>query len=137
MSRSSAEAKPCANRPFAQAWPRLTGPSRAGVTAATRPSRTWTSSVHPTPQKPQVVVVTESIGRGSRKPGSDSAPVGQPSAHAPHETQGESIHRSPAPAATTVSNPRPCMVSAKVPCSSSQRRTHRPQAMHRSPSSLT
>ena len=55
--------------------------------------------------------------------------VGQACTHAPHDTHSESM-KSLFPADTLDSKPRPSMVSAKVPCTSSQARTHREQTMH-------
>ena len=40
------------------------------------------------------------------------------------------MNDSPAPAETFESKPRPSMVSANVPCTSSQARTQREQTMH-------
>ncbi len=42
-------------------------------------------------------MTTRSIGRGSRKPGSDSAPVGQESTQPPQATQSDSSHEPPLP----------------------------------------
>src|SRR5215475_12948362 len=56
--------------------------------------------------------------------------VGQACTHAPHDTQSDSKNDTPAPAATFESNPRPSIVSARVPCTSSHARTHREHAMH-------
>ena len=54
----------------------------------------------------------------------------QASAQAPHETQSEAMNEEPCPAATFESKPRPWMVSAKVPCTSSHARTQREHTMH-------
>ncbi len=56
--------------------------------------------------------------------------VGQACTQAPQETHSESRKSSFALAATLDSKPRPSMVSAKVPCTSSQARTQREQTMH-------
>ena len=61
---------------------------------------------------------------------SSSVAVGQACTQAPHETHSESRKDSPAPALTFESKPRPAIVRAKVPCTSSQARTQRLQAMH-------
>ncbi len=61
---------------------------------------------------------------------SSSVAVGQACTQAPHETHSESRNASSAPALTFDAKPRPEMVSAKVPCTSPQARTHRLQAMH-------
>ncbi len=55
--------------------------------------------------------------------------VGQAWTQAPHETHSESKKLS-ALVATLDANPRPSMVSAKVPWTSSQARTQREQTMH-------
>ncbi len=59
-----------------------------------------------------------------------SVAVGQACTQAPHDTHSESRKSSAAPADTTEAKPRPSMVSAKVPCTSSQARTQREQTMH-------
>ena len=59
-----------------------------------------------------------------------SATVGHASTHAPHETHSDARKGSFWLAATFDANPRPWIVSANVPCVSSQARTHREQAMH-------
>ena len=56
--------------------------------------------------------------------------VGQAWTQAPQETHSESRKASSCPAETCESKPRPSMVSAKVPCTSSQARTQREQTMH-------
>jgi hypothetical protein len=57
--------------------------------------------------------------------------VGQACTQAPQLTQSDDRKSSPAPPALTrLSKPRPSMVSAKVPCTSSQARTQRLQTMH-------
>ena len=62
---------------------------------------------------------------------SDSVAVGQACTQAPQDTHSELRKLSPsAPAETLDSKPRPWMVSAKVPCTSSQARTQREQTMH-------
>lgn len=58
-----------------------------------------------------------------------SVAVGQACTQAPHDTHSE-LKKSVGPAATRESKPRPAMVSAKVPCTSSQARTQRLQTMH-------
>jgi len=59
-----------------------------------------------------------------------SAAVGQASTHAPQETHSDSRNGWSWLAATLDSKPRPWMVSAKVPCTSSQARTQREHTMH-------
>ncbi len=61
-----------------------------------------------------------------------SAAVGQASTQAPQETHSESRKGSFWLAATLEAKPRPWMVSANVPCVSSQARTQREQTMHSS-----
>ena len=61
---------------------------------------------------------------------SRSAEVGQACTQAPQETHSDAMKDSPADADTADPKPRPAMVSAKVPCTSSQARTQREQAMH-------
>ena len=56
--------------------------------------------------------------------------VGQAWTHAPHDTQSEPMNARFGPAATLDSNPRPSIVSAIVPWTSSHARTQREQAMH-------
>ena len=56
--------------------------------------------------------------------------VGQACTQAPHETQSESMNEPPAPAATDEPKPRPSIVSANVPCTSSHARTQREHTMH-------
>ena len=56
--------------------------------------------------------------------------VGQACTQAPQETHSESRKASSMPAETWLSKPRPSMVSAKVPWTSSQARTQREQTMH-------
>src|SRR5262249_50142692 len=60
-----------------------------------------------------------------------SAPVGQASTHAPHDTHSDSRKDSSWLAAIVESMPRPCTVSANVPCTSSHARTQREHTMHR------
>ncbi len=59
-----------------------------------------------------------------------SVAVGQACTQAPQETHSDSRKFSCMPAETKLSKPRPSMVSAKVPCTSSQARTQREQTMH-------
>ena len=58
-----------------------------------------------------------------------SVAVGQACTQAPQDTHSEDRKSTP-PVATFESNPRPRMVSANVPCTSSQARTQREQTMH-------
>src|SRR5690554_6430672 len=60
-----------------------------------------------------------------------SVAVGQACTQAPQDTQSEDMKSSAAaPAETRLSKPLPVMVSAKVPCTSSQARTQREQTIH-------
>ncbi len=61
---------------------------------------------------------------------SSSASVGQACTQAPQDTHSDSKKLSPALADTSESKPRPAIVSANVPWTSEQARTHREQAMH-------
>ena len=58
-----------------------------------------------------------------------SVAVGQACTQAPQETHSEDRKSTP-PVETLESKPRPRMVSANVPCTSSQARTQREQTMH-------
>ena len=59
-----------------------------------------------------------------------NAAVGHASTHAPQETHSESRNESFWLATTVDWNPRPSIVSARVPCVSSHARTQREQTMH-------
>ena len=59
-----------------------------------------------------------------------SVAVGQACTQAPQDTHSEPRKLSLMPGETRLSKPRPEMVSAKVPCTSSQARTQREQTMH-------
>ncbi len=59
-----------------------------------------------------------------------SVAVGQACTQAPQETHSLVRNGSSMPAAILEAKPRPSMVSAKVPCTSSQARTQREQTMH-------
>ncbi len=61
-----------------------------------------------------------------------SAAVGQASMQAPHETHSDSRNDWSSLADTFDAKPRPWMVRAKVPCTSSQARTQREHTMHSS-----
>jgi hypothetical protein len=61
---------------------------------------------------------------------SRSAEVGHACTQAPQDTHSEAMNDSPADAETAEPKPRPAMVRANVPCTSSQARTQREQAMH-------
>ena len=56
--------------------------------------------------------------------------VGQAATQAPQLTQSDSKKFVSGPTLTLESKPRPEMVSANVPCVSSQALTHREQTMH-------
>ena len=84
----------------------------------------------PTPQYAQVV---STVRRGwpiSMMVFSVSVAVGQACTHAPHDTHSLSKKLPLAPAATRDPKPRPSMVRANVPCTSSHARTQREQTMH-------
>ena len=59
-----------------------------------------------------------------------SASVGQASTQAPHDTHSDAMNGSFWLAATFDAKPRPWIVSANVPCTSSHARTQREQTMH-------
>src|SRR5262245_8669513 len=59
-----------------------------------------------------------------------SVAVGQAWTQAPHDTHSLDMKLSEAPAATRLSKPRPAIVSANVPCTSSHALTQRLQTMH-------
>ena len=84
----------------------------------------------PTPQYAQVVITLWSGWPCSTTLFSMSVAVGQACTQAPQETHSESRKLSPMPADTLDSNPRPSIVSARVPCTSSQALTQREQTMH-------
>src|ERR1700679_3448144 len=90
----------------------------------------------PTPQYAQVVVTLCSAWPFSMSDFSESVAVGQACTQAPQDTHSESMKDSSWLAATLDSKPRPWMVSAKVPCCSSQARTQREQTMHSSGSKV-
>src|SRR5688572_15557525 len=98
----------------------------------TAPSLTSAMSAQPTPQYAHVVL-TERCGSEltAITDFSSSAPVGQASTQAPHDTHSDSKNGCRCEADTRESRPRPSMVSANVPCWSSQARTQREQTMHR------
>src|SRR5215831_18315155 len=84
----------------------------------------------PTPQYAQVVT-TECSGLPiSITFFSLSVAVGQACTQAPHDTHSEPRKDSCMPGDTTESKPRPAMVRAKVPCTSSHARTQREHTMH-------
>src|ERR1700712_1381276 len=83
----------------------------------------------PTPQYAQVVTAECSGLPIAMIDFSFSVAVGQAWTQAPQDTHSEPKKSVP-PGDTLESNPRPSMVSAKVPCTSSQARTQRLQTMH-------
>src|SRR6186713_698628 len=99
---------------------------------ATAPSVTSATSEQPTPQYAQVVVTARCGRPAVNTDFSSSAPVGQASTQAPQDTHSDSRNGWCCEAETRDSSPRPSMVSANVPCVSSQARTQREQTMHRS-----
>src|SRR5262245_59608561 len=84
----------------------------------------------PTPQYAQVVTTECSGWPMSITAFSVSVAVGQACTQAPQDTHSLSGNISDMPGETRLSKPRPAMVSAKVPCLSSQALTHRLQTMH-------
>ena len=58
-----------------------------------------------------------------------SVAVGQACTQAPQDTHSDA-RKSPPPGLTLESKPRPSIVSARVPCTSSQARTQREHTMH-------
>src|SRR5262245_28890064 len=98
----------------------------------TAPSVTSATSEQPTPQYAQVVATADCGRPAVITLFSMSAPVGQASTQAPQDTHSDSRNGSCCDADTRDSRPRPSMVSANVPCVSSQARTQREQTMHRS-----
>ncbi len=87
------------------------------------------SKLQPTPQYAQVVVTLCSGVPASITVFSINVAVGQACIQAPQDTHSESI-KSSLPADTLLSNPRPSIVSANVPCISSQALTQREQTIH-------
>src|ERR1700730_4557190 len=85
---------------------------------------------HPTPQYAQVVTTECSGWPISMTDFSVSVAVGQAWTQAPQETHSDARKDSSIPGETTESKPRPAMVSANVPCTSSQARTQREHTMH-------
>ena len=59
-----------------------------------------------------------------------SVAVGQACTQAPHDTHSELKNDSSMPGDTTELKPRPAIVNANVPCTSSHARTQREQTMH-------
>src|SRR5882757_11099450 len=119
-----------ANRPFTHEWPWLAWPSLLGTMRTTSSPFISARNEQPTPQYAQVVTTLCSAWPMEIKLFSDSVAVGQACTQAPHETHSESMTDSFWLGETLESKPRPWMVSAKVPCCSSQARTQREQTMH-------
>src|SRR5262245_36575513 len=86
----------------------------------------------PTPQYAHVVAVAFSGWPSATTDFSMSAPVGHDSIHAPQETHSDSMNGWSWLADTFDSKPRPWIVSANVPCTSSHARTQREHTMHSS-----
>src|ERR1700732_4156147 len=87
-------------------------------------------SEQPTPQYAQVVTTECSGWPISMTDFSISVAVGQACTQAPQETHSDARKDSAMPGETLEAKPRPSIVSAKVPCTSSQARTQREQTMH-------
>src|SRR5690606_25610660 len=83
----------------------------------------------PTPQYAQVVVTARSGTPAPAIVTSVSASVGHASTQAPHDTHSDARNGSFWLAATFDPKPRPWIVSANVPCTSSHARTQREQTM--------
>src|SRR5262245_28758519 len=83
----------------------------------------------PAAQYAQVVITLCSPCPFSKTDFSISVAVGQAWTQAPQETHSE-LRNSVPPGETLDSKPRPWMVRAKVPCTSSRARTQREQTMH-------
>src|SRR5260370_40863030 len=84
----------------------------------------------PTPQYAQVVTAECSGWPIAMTDFSVSLAVGHACTQAPHDTHSDARNASSMPGDTTEAKPRPAIVSAKVPCTSSQARTQREQTMH-------
>src|SRR5580704_13929159 len=84
----------------------------------------------PTPQYAQVVTTECSGWPISMTDFSVRVAVGQAWTQAPQDTHSEARKDSSMPGETTESKPRLAMVSANVPCTSSQARTQREHTMH-------
>src|ERR1700730_500691 len=85
---------------------------------------------HPTPQYAHVVMMLCSAWPISITLFSVRVAVGQACTQAPQDTHSDSMKGTYWLADTVDSKPRFWMVSAKVPCCSSQARTQREQTMH-------
>src|SRR5690606_23551238 len=123
-------AYPQANRPLTQEWPLLALPSFQGTMRTTSWPFISALKAQPTPQYAQVVTTACSACPISITDFSMSVDVGQACTQAPQDTQSLDMKSSSWPAATRELNPRPAIVSAKVPCTSSQARTQRLHTMH-------
>src|SRR5580700_9333603 len=86
--------------------------------------------VQPTPQYAQVVTAECSGWPISMTDFSVSVAVGQACTQAPQDTHSEPRKLSLMPGETRLSNPRPEIVRANVPWTSSQARTQREQTIH-------
>ena len=84
----------------------------------------------PTPQYAQVVTWECSAWPRSMTDFSIKVAVGQAWMQAPQDTHSESMKLPFCPGDTAEAKPRASMVSANVPCTSSQARTQREQTMH-------
>src|ERR1700742_4951037 len=117
-------------RPFTHAWPSFAWPFLFGVMRTTVLPFISAFSEQPTPQYAHVVMAECSAWPSMMTVFSCSVAVGHAATHAPHEPHSDSMNGTFSLAATRDSKPRPAMVSANVPCVSSQARTHRLQTMH-------
>ena len=110
--------------------PSLAPPVFEGTIRTSSSPRSSALNEHPTPQYAQVVSTLRVGTPSSMTVFSCSVAVGQACTQAPHDTQSESMNPTSAPAATLEAKPRPSMVRAKVPCTSSHARTQREHTMH-------
>src|SRR5271154_1634031 len=86
--------------------------------------------LHPTPQYAQVVTTLCSAFPIFTTDFSINVAVGHACTQAPHETHSDAAKAPFCPGEITDENPRPSIVSAKVPWTSSHARTHREHTMH-------
>src|ERR1700689_5162014 len=110
--------------------PLLACPLGLGTMRATRSPFISARNEQPTPHYPQVVTALCSGWPSSTTDFSISVAVGHACTHAPHETHSDAENALFCPGEITDENPRPSIVSAKVPCTSSHARTHREHTMH-------
>ena len=127
--RSECEAYPQAKRPFTQLWPSLAPPVFAGTIRTNSSPRSSALKEQPTPQYAQVVCTVRVGIPKSITDFSCNVAVGHACTQAPQETHSLDRKFNP-PGLTLELKPRPSIVRARVPCTSSQARTHLLQTMH-------